>query len=196
MLDSIRGAYSRLTYRKIVEKMADELVGTQFHVPILETEQRQVLRQKPDYEELLIEFYANPSLTDTSLKSDDVVYSITEAEVRESRGILYRLQRALGNIDFNGKIRFYIKLEEERIPSTPLTAHPDYKELDGWIDHYHRGEYFEFFHEFDNIENLCWDLYRLNQLLAAVWESPETIQEIREDIDKWRVFNQFKEQSR
>ncbi|MCU4753413.1 hypothetical protein OB919_15725 [Halobacteria archaeon AArc-curdl1] len=189
-------AYHRLRYRSILtEELTETLVEKEFHLPIFGAEEMQMIRQRPDYEELLFDFYANPEPVDLNIDHENLSYRIEGITVKENSGILYRLNRLLGRTEYSGRLHIKITTGETALP-TGLTKHPDYEHLDARIEYYHNSTDATLYHEFRGLEEASQMLFEFNRILATCWSLPETIPEHLEEIPKWKTFNQFKEQMR
>lgn len=192
----IREAVSRLRTRSEIEKELEEMsVGTEFHLPLFETEEKQRLRQAPDREDLYDELYATPNPADVRFEHENQSYRIESVSVREKNSILYKLKRALGKADFQGWVEISIDTGENPLPAG-LTEHPHYEVMDTTIRYRFRDTEATLTYEFEDIEQIGGELYVFNRILSSCWEQPETISELREGIQKWEMFNQFREQAR
>lgn len=190
-------AYRRYRHAAEVKREVDKLlVGTTFHLPLLETEQRQQFRQRSDYEELIQEFYASPSPVDSHLASDTLTYRITGVDTWESFGFLYKLNRIAGRTEFDGGVKLDLDFEDDSIPPLSFSHHPWYDDLELRIDHYHRGSEMTLYHEYTDLDTLASTLWLFNEILATLWETPQTIPELVEDAAKWEGYNRFKEEFR
>lgn len=196
MRESVKLAFDRLQYGNDVEEDIQELVGTRYHVPIFDTDAFQELLQRPNAEELLLEYYADPSPADTPLTSDSVVYTITEANIEEADGLSYRVKRALDRTKFDAKVTFHMELEDSKIPNPGLTGHSLYDDIDGWIRSFVQQDHFEVGHEFRSMEHLHWNLYLINVQLFRTWAKPQTFSELFDYAAQWENFNQFREKFR
>jgi len=55
-MNQLKEGYRRLQYRSELEdELETTLVGSKFNLPIFETEEEQLIRQRPDYEELIFD---------------------------------------------------------------------------------------------------------------------------------------------
>lgn len=196
MHESVREALDRLQYRGELEENIKELVGTVYHVPVFETEEFQELLQRPNAEELLFEYFADPAPADTPLKSDEVAYTIVEADIEETGGLMYRLQRALDRTEFDAQVTFRMEFDDSRIPQPGLAGHSLYDEIDGWIRSYTHQDHFEVGHEYSSMDHLYWNLYLINVQIFRTWAKPQTFSELFDYAAQWENFNQFKEKFR
>jgi len=195
--NTIYGVYDRLRRRRILDDKLTALEGTRFHIPVLNTKAEQQLRQHPDYEDRLIAFYSDPEPNDTDLKQEDIVYNITDVTVHEDGGIKYRINRILDRTTFDAQIIIALEFSEprptalQRVPEFPFFDTDEarfYRELDDdrWV----------FVHDWEGVKSVDQALAMLNQSMAAVWNTPQTIEEAWQRVEAWNQFNQTKERWR
>jgi len=204
---SLRTGYDNLRAREHLESQLQRLEGETFHVPYLNLDEEQIFRQRPNHEELLWEFYNLPEENDTELKAGDIVYEVEEVAVIESGGLVYKTNRFLDRASFDGKARLTFDFGDITPRSVRrLSEYPLYDRIDGkaWIDRNipesgDTGSIRDrliFLHPWSNPGQFNKSLLNLNRLLAAVWNSPDTIQEAQEANVQWEKFNWNRERWR
>lgn len=193
----MKEGYHRIRYQSELEdELEDTLVGKEFYLPIFETEEEQLIRQRPDYEELLFDLYGNPETGDLEIEHEKISYRIDEVTIKEQTGVLYKLNRFLGRTDFQGWLEIELDFGEEKLQYLDFHKHPLYEDLDARIDYYDHHSVLTIHHEFKDLEALGEMLFRFNRILATCWSVPDTIPELREEAQKWEVYNRFKEKAR
>lgn len=196
-MNSVREAYDRLHYAASLEsQLQRRLVDTKFHLPTFKTEAEQQLRQRPDYHDLLIDFYLDPEPTEPPIESETVTYTIDDISVEENNSITYKTKRLLNRADFSGNIHLSLDFGEKRLSGLGLEKHPWYDELDAKVTHYHNQTELNIYHQFTSLEDLGDMLFIFNRIFASCWSAPETIPELIEDVAKWKVYNDFKDRVR
>ncbi|OYR37997.1 hypothetical protein DJ82_13730 [Halorubrum sp. Ib24] len=196
-MDQLKEGYRRLRYQSELEdELEDTLVGKEFCLPIFETEQKQLLRQRSDYEELLFDLYGNPVQADLEIAHEKISYQISEVTVKEKTGVLYKLNRLLGRSGFQGWLEIELDFGEEELQYLDFHKHPLYEDLDARLDYYGHHSKLTIHYEFKDLEAIGELLFRFNRILATCWSAPDTIPELREETQKWEVYNQFKEKAR
>lgn len=187
----------RLRYGSILEENLKELEGLQVHFPVFGTEAEQELRQRPDYGELLIEFYDDPRPIEPPVEHDMISYEIMEVKVDEWASMFYKLKRALNRCDFGGGIQLELDLNVDRFDSSKFTTNPQYQDLDLRVQFSRDGtELSVAYYPLEDKHDFFVNLSSLNQLLSTSMSMPDTISELREETAKWEAYNRFKERAR
>lgn len=196
-MDQLKQGYLRFRYQSELEdELEDTLVGKEFHLPIFETEGEQLLRQRPDYEELLFDLYGIPEPVDLEIDHKKISYRIVEVTVKEQTGVLYKLNRLLGRTDFQGWLEIKLDFGEEELQHLDFHKHPLYEGLEARLDYYDHHSELTIHYGFEDLEALGEMLFRFNRILATCWSVPDTIPELRQETQKWEIYNQFQEMAR
>jgi len=187
----------RLRYRRILENRLVALEGVEFHIPVLDTDAEQQLIQRPDYEDLLVEFYCDPEPNDTDLKKGDIVYEITGVSVNENSSARYWLDRALRRTQFDAQIQMTLDFKGPT-PNSLNTIEdcPFYHEEEAKFRREVGGEQWLFFFDWDGMKKVDEMLAMFNQSMACVWNTAKTIEEAERQLEAWKQFNQAKERWR
>lgn len=196
-MSRITAAIERIRYRsKLTSQLEELLGGLTYTLPIIETEEEQQLRQRPDYSDLQIQFYGLPEPVDLMVDCDEISYTISEISVNEYTGFTYKAQRIVSRTNFQGTVNMKLDFRNQKIPPMDFHNHPQWEEMDVRVDYAQYQTELDIYVPYTELEDLLMAIFRFNQLFAHTWAMPNNLEELKADTQKWRIFNQFKEQAR
>lgn len=185
----IRSVRKNIRKSRELESELEGIQGTKFHIPYFETEELQQIRLNDDHWELLAEFYLNPDPNDTDLKAGEITYQVTSVEVEERSGLIYNLNKIVEKTEFDASVNLTLDFGE-RAPRDLLriTDHPNYDHFDGEARLTYERDQLIFQHDWQDLRKFGAALLELNRLISYLWNSPQTVEEAREEAAKWEAF--------